>query len=394
MKKLLITLIVFSSGCLFSQGINFTEGSWQSVKEKAAAENKIIMVDVYADWCVPCKVMAKNVFTNSLVGDFYNANYINYQIDAEKGEGVSFAKEYNVEFYPTILFINAGGELLEKKIGAMNDVDFILAGENALIPENRLFTMEKRYNEGEREPGFLLNYVKALHTAFMPYENILNEYFELQDETSRTTPENTDVILKYVNSYESRIFKYFVANRKKYSEIKDTEKIEKKIFDVYAYGLFVNAMNFSEAEVISYFRDIENEGLELPQSFIYKSYMDYYQVNGNWEKFMKNAEVYTEKYMDYSNKDYAWSMLNVYAWSVYENLSDKKSLQTASKWAKKSIELQENYYNLDTYAAIQFKLGNKTEAGKYAELAVKKGKEEGVDVSATEELLVKIKKMK
>ena len=56
--KTLFVCLMLAVTTVFSQGIQFTEGTWQSVKDKAAAENKLIMVDAYADWCVPCKMLA------------------------------------------------------------------------------------------------------------------------------------------------------------------------------------------------------------------------------------------------------------------------------------------------------------------------------------------------
>ena len=52
---------------------------------------------------------------------------------------------------------------------------------------------------------------------------------------------------------------------------------------------------------------------------------------------------------------------------------------------------QDVYYaNVNTRALICFKLNKKEEARKYAELAVNLGRKEGVDVSATLDLLKKI----
>ncbi|HMT12391.1 MAG TPA: thioredoxin fold domain-containing protein, partial [Ignavibacteria bacterium] len=147
--KTIITCLMFAAATVFSQGIQFTEGTWQSVKDKAAAENKLIMVDAFADWCVPCKMMAKDVFTKSEVGEFYNSTFINYQIDAEKGEGVDFAKEYQIEFYPTILYIDGSGKVVEKKIGAMSPELFLAAGKNVANPETRFSTLEEKYKAGD-----------------------------------------------------------------------------------------------------------------------------------------------------------------------------------------------------------------------------------------------------
>ncbi len=40
-----------------AQGIEFQKGLWQDVKDLAKAMNKPIFVDVYSDYCGPCKWM-------------------------------------------------------------------------------------------------------------------------------------------------------------------------------------------------------------------------------------------------------------------------------------------------------------------------------------------------
>ena len=116
----------------FAQEIQFTKGTWAEVLAKAAKENKLVFVDVYATWCGPCKMMAKNIFTQPKVAGVYNAGFINYMIDAEKGEGVALAEKYQVLSFPTYLFIDAAGKLVYKTEGAMAADKFIAEANNAL----------------------------------------------------------------------------------------------------------------------------------------------------------------------------------------------------------------------------------------------------------------------
>ncbi len=68
-------------------GIQFTDEAWAAIVKKAKAENKIIFLDAYASWCGPCKLLQKNVFTRSDVGELFNKNFINVKVDMERGEG-------------------------------------------------------------------------------------------------------------------------------------------------------------------------------------------------------------------------------------------------------------------------------------------------------------------
>ncbi|HMZ23915.1 MAG TPA: DUF255 domain-containing protein, partial [Saprospiraceae bacterium] len=80
----LIALMVQSG---LGQGMTFETGNWASILKKAKKEKKLIYLDAYTSWCGPCKMMKKNVFPDAAVGEYFNANFVNAQIDMEKGEG-------------------------------------------------------------------------------------------------------------------------------------------------------------------------------------------------------------------------------------------------------------------------------------------------------------------
>ena len=81
MKTNIFLLLIFVPAFSFAQGIEFFHGSFQEAKELAARENKIIFVDAYTTWCGPCKRMAKMVFPQAVVGDYFNANLLCQDFD-------------------------------------------------------------------------------------------------------------------------------------------------------------------------------------------------------------------------------------------------------------------------------------------------------------------------
>ena len=98
LRYILILLCCFFSTTMYGQNrsIEFREGSWEEMLKEARKEKKMIFVDCYASWCGPCKMLAKNIFTQDSVADFYNDNFVCFQIDMEKGEGPALAKKYGV----------------------------------------------------------------------------------------------------------------------------------------------------------------------------------------------------------------------------------------------------------------------------------------------------------
>ncbi|MEP6756895.1 MAG: thioredoxin fold domain-containing protein [Chthonomonadales bacterium] len=80
----------------------------------AKAGNKLIMIDFYTDWCVWCKRLDKDTYSDKHITQLASS-MAPVKINAEK-EGVALAKKYKVAGFPTILFLNADGDV-EGKIG-------------------------------------------------------------------------------------------------------------------------------------------------------------------------------------------------------------------------------------------------------------------------------------
>ena len=102
------------------------------VLDRAAVENKLVFVDFYATWCLPCKLMDEEVFTDRRVAQFLNDNFLSYKIDAEKGNGPNLGLIYNVKSYPTLIFMDTKGRVIEQKEGAAFQTELIEMGQRAL----------------------------------------------------------------------------------------------------------------------------------------------------------------------------------------------------------------------------------------------------------------------
>ena len=65
---------------------------WMDLKtalEKAKQNPKLIFVDLYADWCVPCRIMDANVYTDPTVASLLNSRFYAVKLDVESKENIS-----------------------------------------------------------------------------------------------------------------------------------------------------------------------------------------------------------------------------------------------------------------------------------------------------------------
>ena len=106
-------------------GIRFFGGTWNEALVEAKRQNKPLFVDFYANWCPPCRRMATEAFPNPTVGEKFNAYFLNYQFNAELGEGPDVARRFGVASYPTALYFTPDGVMIHRSVG--------YAGVNALV---------------------------------------------------------------------------------------------------------------------------------------------------------------------------------------------------------------------------------------------------------------------
>ena len=119
-----------------TEGIQFFQGTWDEAIQKSTSENKPIFLDVSTSWCGWCKVLKRKTFVDKEVGNYFNANFINVEIDAEQGEGKTLAQKYEVSSYPTLLVVDKNEKVLMYSSGYIEPEDLIQLGKTAINKTN------------------------------------------------------------------------------------------------------------------------------------------------------------------------------------------------------------------------------------------------------------------
>lgn len=188
-----------------AQGIEFVHVTWQKAIEQAKQENKLLFVDSYAQWCGPCKRMAKHEFVKPEVGEIYNKNFVNLKLDMETKNGRTFDSKYPVSAYPTMFFLNGDGEVVKKVKGGKKAEQLISMAKKVLKSYDTSGQFKEKYDAGDRSYEVVYNYVEALNKASKPSLRFSNQYL-------KSNPDITE---------EQKLRFYFVA----------TVDSDSKIFD-------------------------------------------------------------------------------------------------------------------------------------------------------------------
>lgn len=103
--------------------------------ELAKKENKIVMVDFYADWCTWCKVLEKETLSDYTVNEKLKADFITVRIDVDSYDTVKFmgremtARDFavamGVSSLPTVAFFESNGQAITKIPGFMKKEQFL-----------------------------------------------------------------------------------------------------------------------------------------------------------------------------------------------------------------------------------------------------------------------------
>ncbi|MBK9013501.1 MAG: thioredoxin family protein [Saprospiraceae bacterium] len=384
MKKYLIllalTLILGSNS--FAQGIQFTQGTWKEMLAKAKKEDKLIFMDAYAEWCGPCKKMARDVFTQKEVGDYFNAHFVNVKMDMEKGEGIGLSGDFGIQAYPTLLFINSDGKVVHRAVGYhTTDLLVDLAGA-AKDPKRNAGSITARYDAGDRSPELLHNLALARYDAMDgTYVQIAEEYLATQKDWS--TDDNLSFIFRMTDDLDSKMADYLMGNRMvfegKFGKQAVTSKVDELVQNTIAHA--ETEADLKKVETL-YAKTYPERAAEMSGQLK----MGFYAQREDWKNFAKVTNAHFKKF---PAED--WSVLNELAWLYYETVDSKKELKYALGWAKQSVKMDKNYANTDTVASLYYKLGKKGKALKYAKEAIALAKATDEDYSATELLVQKIK---
>ncbi len=97
------------------KAIEVTSQSWD---QEVAKSSTPVMVDFWADWCGPCKMIAPTI---EELAEEYSGKLKVCKLNTDKSPDI--ASQYQIMGIPSLLFFN-GGKLIDKIVGAASKKQF------------------------------------------------------------------------------------------------------------------------------------------------------------------------------------------------------------------------------------------------------------------------------
>lgn len=101
----------------------FTESAYES----SLKNNEMMVIDFYADWCIPCKELDALTFSNGSVIDA-SRRFTMYKADLTKSDAPEvelLTQRFAIKGVPTVLIIDAKGNEVQRITGFVNAEEFL-----------------------------------------------------------------------------------------------------------------------------------------------------------------------------------------------------------------------------------------------------------------------------
>lgn len=99
------------------------EHEYAKAVARAKAEKKLIFMDLWAEWCGPCRMLQRDVFPSS-EAQVALSRYVPLSEVVQKKdrtpvpEGTSLADKFKLEAFPTLIILDADGKEVKRETGA------------------------------------------------------------------------------------------------------------------------------------------------------------------------------------------------------------------------------------------------------------------------------------
>ncbi len=119
----------------------FVEMTFDAALAEAKRADKVVMVDFFTTWCPPCKQLDRVTWKDPEVIEWLGQNSVALKVDAEKD--VELAKRFQVNAYPTLVFVDGAGKEVERLLGFYDGPAFLAKARGVRERADRKASIDK-----------------------------------------------------------------------------------------------------------------------------------------------------------------------------------------------------------------------------------------------------------
>ena len=213
--------------------IEFATTSWAETLREAEASDKPVFLFAYTDFCHFCREMERDVFTDPGVRKMYNDTFLSYKINIDDGAaGEALGDELGITGFPTYVYFAPDGSMLHQSAAAKPAADFIQDARDALDPDKALFSLQRRYEAGERNPDLLFHYAAALTNyrhKDSPEATVVNEYLATQSPEQLSSEKNLRFLFEKDLPFSSSATQYLLAHHETFTPLYPHEEVAARV---------------------------------------------------------------------------------------------------------------------------------------------------------------------
>ena len=335
-----------------SQEIAFKDLSLENAIARAKAEGKNVIVDTYADWCIPCKKMDLE-FKREELSSFFNENYINVRINMDNSlQAAEYKKKFDIVFLPTIIILDKygnvkyktdkfipGQELLviaKKSMNAnvyfLNDaVDIVgspMGGSVRSGPEVIVHKLGAPNDNPEilmKEAYFRIELMDGSHRA------AATKYLESQNDWA--TEKNMKFILDFLYNTHAPEFEYLLTNLDRFRATFGNDKINQSL-EILINDELANGYPRPDFNTVLRLMTALDDG--SAEKRCYEYFMERYLDECDMLSYKKTAINYLNKYP--ANDPSIYAALGLQC--VYQNEVKAAELEQCISATKKASDLE------------------------------------------------------
>ncbi len=244
-----------------TSSIKFQYETLNSAVKISKEMEKPVFIYFTADGCGPCLKMEHSDFTDSLVMDYYNTNFICVKSHRKRlsSSGIVTDEEkrlnkpidlvmdkYYISGNPSFVIIDSDGNLIHKSIGYKNQSELIQFGKDALSNDRNYSTIKTKIKNGDYSFETVKLYLEGTHESYSFLDNIFGStnqkvianYFKTQNQSDWNSKNNWFIINNYINDFDSEQFQYLLHNQKHFYQNNDKINVDKKLYQVLSNYVF------------------------------------------------------------------------------------------------------------------------------------------------------------